>query len=227
MFHVKHSSPENLKLACGELWQSQGSGCLLRPWTEAAAMFAQLIAIMLTATRTRGLLAASQRTESALWEHVYDSLQALSLIDPAIERHVADAGSGNGFPGIPLAIAIASLEFSLIERSAKKVEFLEYAVAFLSLPNVRVCAGELADFDWKQNAVDLALLRALVPPHELGTLFSRAERSVPRLLVFTTPQSAGEWSQHAAAAGYQTAQSHRYDLPGRSAPRELLKFARA
>jgi 16S rRNA (guanine527-N7)-methyltransferase len=51
---------------------------------------------------------------------------------------VLDVGSGNGLPGIPLAIERPQLQFSLCEIRSKRAAFLDRAVSLLKLSNVSV-----------------------------------------------------------------------------------------
>jgi 16S rRNA (guanine527-N7)-methyltransferase len=68
--------------------------------------------------------------------HVEDSLRALPYLRDA--RSCTDLGSGAGLPGIPLAIAQPHMRFRLVEARARRVAFLEMAVAELGLENVDV-----------------------------------------------------------------------------------------
>lgn len=78
--------------------------------------------------------------------HVIDSLTAVPLV--AARRGVprlVDIGSGGGFPGLPLAIAVPEAEVVLVESIGKKARFLDAAVAALGLePRVQV-AGVRAE----------------------------------------------------------------------------------
>lgn len=69
-------------------------------------------------------------TLPTLWtRHVADSLQLIALAPAA--RIWVDFGSGGGFPGIVLAIAMAAHESGmvhLVERNAKKAAFLREAL---------------------------------------------------------------------------------------------------
>ena len=56
---------------------------------------------------------------------------------------VADFGSGAGLPGVPLAIALPRLTFTLIDRSEKKARFLRRVRDELKLPNVRVLCADV------------------------------------------------------------------------------------
>jgi 16S rRNA (guanine527-N7)-methyltransferase len=68
-----------------------------------------------------------------LWErHVLNSV-ALAEAVPQGAR-VVDVGSGAGLPGIPLGLARPDLTLSLVEPMARRVEFLEEAVADLGAP---------------------------------------------------------------------------------------------
>ncbi|CAN5823207.1 16S rRNA (guanine(527)-N(7))-methyltransferase RsmG [soil metagenome] len=51
---------------------------------------------------------------------------------------VIDVGSGGGVPGIPLAIVMPNVRFTLLEPTAKKAAFLRRSAAALGLQNVDV-----------------------------------------------------------------------------------------
>jgi 16S rRNA (guanine527-N7)-methyltransferase len=85
---------------------------------------------------TYGLVNAAG--EELVVKHLLDSLAPLALLRALAPGAVADVGSGAGLPGIPLAIMMPDRPFSLIERSGKRVRFLEGAVAMLGLKNVEV-----------------------------------------------------------------------------------------
>jgi 16S rRNA (guanine527-N7)-methyltransferase len=94
--------------------------------------------------------------------HVDDSLRALPYLRdvPAC----TDLGSGAGLPGIPLAIAKPDLRFRLVEARARRVAFLELAVAELALENVEVLhtrAEELAEATQATRAGQACTARAL------------------------------------------------------------------
>jgi 16S rRNA (guanine527-N7)-methyltransferase len=64
-------------------------------------------------------------------EHVLDSLTAVPLLRRAGIDHFVDLGSGAGYPGIPLALALPARQCLLVESIGKKARFLEVAAEAL------------------------------------------------------------------------------------------------
>ena len=60
-------------------------------------------------------------------KHVLDSVLPWRLFEGA--SHVVDAGTGAGFPGVPLSLVLPETEFSLLDATQKKARFVESAVA--------------------------------------------------------------------------------------------------
>jgi 16S rRNA (guanine527-N7)-methyltransferase len=60
-------------------------------------------------------------------DHVADSLSAVPLLVRAGPQRILDIGSGQGFPGIPLAIALGGSQALLVEPIGRKARFLEAA----------------------------------------------------------------------------------------------------
>ena len=104
-------------------------------------------------------LTAVRDPEQMVTLHLLDSLAIVPFV-PAGARLV-DIGSGAGLPGIPLALALPSLEVTLVETVGKKARFLREAVRQLDLaPRVRVleCRGEQVE---EPAAHDCLVARAL------------------------------------------------------------------
>ena len=80
-------------------------------------------------------------TINEIWtRHFLDSVQVIDFIDKN-DKTLVDIGSGAGFPGLVLAIALKDrkipLKIKLIEKSPKKVKFLKNLINELHL-NVEV-----------------------------------------------------------------------------------------
>lgn len=95
--------------------------------------------------------------------HVADSLVALDVPAVRSARRVADLGSGGGFPGLVLAIALPSSRVALVESVARKCAFLAGAAAELGLANVKVVNARAEAWEAGLGAHDLVVARALAP----------------------------------------------------------------
>ena len=78
---------------------------------------------------------------------------------------VADFGSGAGLPGVPLAIALPGLTFTLIDRSEKKARFLRRVRDELKLPNVRVLCADVRQL--QRCSCRAVVARAAMPAQAL------------------------------------------------------------
>ncbi len=65
--------------------------------------------------------------------HVLDSLAAVPVLRSLGLEAVLDLGSGGGYPGIPLAVALPARRALLVESVGKKAAFLRTVVAALDL----------------------------------------------------------------------------------------------
>lgn len=76
------------------------------------------------------------KTVEAIYVNIVDSLYPLTFIKQP--KSLLDVGTGAGFPGLALAIAMPETEVVLAEPLKKRVSFLKYAAIDLVLPNVSV-----------------------------------------------------------------------------------------
>lgn len=81
-----------------------------------------------------------KKGELAVDTHVADSLAALKVDELRNASTVIDIGSGAGFPGLPLAIAIPEARFELLEASERKLGFARRFLEALKLENVELIA---------------------------------------------------------------------------------------
>lgn len=93
-------------------------------------------------------------------------LDALSLAPMIIGRRVLDLGTGAGLPGIPLAIARPDVEFTLLDRSERRIRFVRQATLELSLENVDAVSADYADFR-PGTLFDTVVSRAVAKPAAL------------------------------------------------------------
>lgn len=99
----------------------------------------------------------------AVEDHLADSLVSLELERVRGARQIADIGSGAGFPGLPLAIALPEASVHLVESTARKCEFLRAAVAATQAKNVVVIEARAEEWAGVGGGFDLVTARALAP----------------------------------------------------------------
>lgn len=152
-------------------------------------------------------------------KHTVDSLLPWKLF--AGTRRIVDAGSGAGFPGIPLAIALPECDFVLLEATQKKARFLAEAVEALDLQNVEVYAERAEDW-FKQNRAPLFTARAVAPLDRALTLFGPALRAGARALLYKGPDADAEIAG-AEKANFRVRVVERYDLPEAMGTRTMVE----
>ena len=81
----------------------------------------------------------------AIYVNIVDSLYPLTFIKKP--KTLLDVGTGAGFPGLVLAIALPHVKVVLAEPLKKRVSFLKYAAIDLELANVSVEAKRVEKVD--------------------------------------------------------------------------------
>jgi len=174
------------------------------------------------AAHARAVMAANERLHltaitqpAAFFErHLGEAFEGAALLPAKARGILLDLGSGNGYPGIPLALARPGLSPVLAEASAKKAAFLREALEAAGLPHGRVLDARVA------RTVDLDEL----PP--INVLATRAmggwERIVPKLVSRLAPNGvvllwAGSEASTVMARGAwaRLRVEQRRSLPGR------------
>ena len=90
-------------------------------------------------------------------ENILDSVYPLKFI----EKHesFADIGTGAGYPGLILAMALRDTKAYLIEPRVKRVSFLNFVKASLKLDNLKVICNRVEKVE--ELSVDLITSRAV------------------------------------------------------------------
>jgi len=101
--------------------------------------------------------------EQAARLHLADSLAALELELVRSASRIVDLGSGAGFPGLPLAVALPAARVSLVESQRRKCEFLVRICLAAQVENAEVVCARAED--WRDGAAqsDVVVARALAP----------------------------------------------------------------
>jgi 16S rRNA (guanine527-N7)-methyltransferase len=145
-----------------DIWQQMN-------WQPTAAQqkkFQRLYELILAGNRQLNLTRITEPIE--FWEkHLWDSLRGIApLLSTQDLIKVIDIGTGAGFPGIPVAIALPN-HVTLLDSTRKKITFLDNLLAELSIQNATTLVGRAENIhklpQHHQN-YDVALIRAVGSP---------------------------------------------------------------
>ena len=102
--------------------------------------------------------------EEVYLKHFYDSMSIVKYFDFKPDEYVIDVGTGAGFPGIPLAIFLPKVQFTLMDSLNKRIIFLQDVVKKCGLKNVECIhsrAEELAKNEKYREKYDVCVSRAV------------------------------------------------------------------
>ena len=130
----------------------------------------------------RANLVSSRDVENLWKKHFIPSLKPLELglIPPA--SFCLDAGSGAGFPGIPIKLCRPDIEIHLCESRRKRALFLREVVEALSLEKTRVIHSRL---EIVKDKYDVILSRAMGKPNEIYSELLEKLKPEGRIFLWT------------------------------------------
>ncbi len=139
---------------------------------------------LISANRKFNLIGNS--TVKQIWtRHFLDSAQVIDFIDKK-NKSLIDIGSGAGFPGLVLAIIAKdrkiSLKVKLIEKSPKKVKFLEKIINELNL-NAEAINKNIFDYS-KKLSEDVFVARAFKPLGVILELIHSKAENWKKIFIF-------------------------------------------
>jgi 16S rRNA (guanine527-N7)-methyltransferase len=97
----------------------------------------------------------------AVDRHVADSLTVLAREEFRAARRIADLGSGAGWPGLALAVALPGAQVSLVESAVRHCRYLERVIEEAGLANATVVHARAEEWAEGAGAQDLVTARAL------------------------------------------------------------------
>lgn len=153
-------------------------------------------------------------------KHILDSVLPWNFFAGA--ARILDAGTGAGFPGIPLAMVLPQIRFTLTESIQKKARFVDTAVEALHLPNVQV-AAERAESRAIGLRPDIITARAVAPLHKLLDLFNKSLKQGSKLILYKGPEVEAE----IAATKLNRLKAEllaRYELPDDMGTRTIVQI---
>lgn len=181
MFHVKHPlTPEAFARVTGV-----GADALFR--------LSLYLALLEKWQRRINLVGASTLADP--WRrHMLDAAQLLPLLpaaDPDRPRHIADLGSGAGFPGLVLAI-LGGGAVTLVESDARKSAFLREAIRATEAP-AHVATTRIEALP--PLAADVVTARACAPLPRLAAHVARHLAPDGTALLLKGAEAAAELTQ--------------------------------
>jgi 16S rRNA (guanine527-N7)-methyltransferase len=102
--------------------------------------------------------------ENLYEKHILHSLGIAQVIRFSQHSSILDAGTGGGFPGIPLAILFPDVRFLLVDSIGKKIKVAEDIARQIHLANV-TCKQERVEEE--KNQFDFVVSRAVMPLSDL------------------------------------------------------------
>lgn len=121
----------------------------------------------------------SSITDDRAWEvHIADSLTGLEIPELREASRIADIGSGAGFPGLALAVALPQAQLDLIESVGRKCDFMRRAIAASGISNARVIDSRSEEWAGGEGRESYEAVTA----RAVGRLSTLAELASPLLL---------------------------------------------
>ena len=206
---------------------------------EAVEQFATHARELLRWNRKFNLTAITDPVEVAV-KHYLDCVAAIRFLPSA--SHLLDIGSGGGFPGIPLKIAIPQMAVTLIDASRKKVSFLNHIGRQLGLKRCNALQMRAEDLSERRpfpqttaggsktsrlpDSYDLVVTRALVSLDSFLTLAVPVLAENGVLVAFKGRLSQKEIDFDPIRRKGLSVTIHRYELPYVRLQRSLVIFKR-
>ncbi len=177
------------------------------------------LALLKKWNRTYNLTAIRDENEMVT-QHLLDSLSLLPAIEKSVlaGRRWADVGSGAGLPGIPLAIARPTLEFTLIETVEKKSAFQRQAKIELGLKNLAVLGGRVEEV--AAGGFDAVVSRAFAELADFVRLAGHLP--VPGGRLYAMKGAIPEDEIGRLPEGWAVAECVKLEVPGLNAQRHLI-----
>ena len=217
-------------------------------WRQAVIQGASALGIAVTADQARSMqthaldllqwnrvtnLTTITDPQEVAVKHYVDAVAVVPWIGKS--ARVLDAGSGGGFPGIPIKILRPDVSVILLDSVRKKVSFLKHAIRSLRLSQIAAVHARLetlAEQKHFQRQFDTVVCRAFSSLQDFVNMTQGCLAPGGSLLALKGPQVEhthdfrGRANGRIIQAGGRslTMQVHRYRLPVLNAQRRLVRL---
>jgi len=120
------------------------------------------------------------KDEKMMDKFIYDALYPITFL-PKVAS-LMDIGTGAGFPGMILALALPNTKVTLVEPLNKRASFLQFVKADLNLKNVKVVKKRVQDMD--DEIFELITSRAVTDTKMLLELSEKFRDKNSKLLFY-------------------------------------------
>lgn len=175
-------------------------GELAERWALRAGARAGLVRLLSLLEEDPAAPTTVTAPEEAAAVHLADSLAALELEAVRGAGMVADLGSGAGFPGLPLALALPEARVFLLESVRRRCDFLGLAVHTAGATNAEVVCARAESWPAGLARCDLVCARALAPLAVLAEYAAPLLTLGGSLVAWKGTRSPDEEAEGAAAA---------------------------
>jgi 16S rRNA (guanine527-N7)-methyltransferase len=155
-------------------------------------------------------LTAITNLEEMLVLHLFDSLAIVKFI-PKHPITLLDVGTGAGLPSIPLSIVCPNINATPLDRTHKKIRFLQHVKQQLDLPNVHPTVTRIETHT--SEPYDIITARAFAEPNQFVTLSEHLASKKSHFFIMqsqATIQANLAWLAH-----------HHLKIPGSTIQRYL------
>ena len=180
---------------------------------------ARHLEMVVAANKYMNLTRITSPQEAAI-KHIFDSVAPWMHFRDS--HMILDAGTGAGFPGIPLALVLPNARFVLSESIGKKARFVESTIDALELSNIQV-TSERAEAVTTGRLVDTITARAVAPIAKILDLFQKPLKAGVRLLLYKGPDVEAELDE-ARRHRLSVEVLCRYELPDGLGARSVVEI---
>lgn len=180
--------------------------------------------LLLEKNQVMNLTAITEPREVATL-HLLDSL-ALAAHEELAGKKIIDVGTGAGFPGMPLAIALPGVDMTLLDSLNKRIDFLQEVCNALSLQDITCVHARAEEFAAAhRESYDFAVSRAVAALPVLCELCLPLVRVGGAFLAMKSSHSQEETDQAAKAISLLGGKLERvtdYSIPTTDITHRLL-----